>query len=137
MGAKKTFSYREKNNGNREGDGHQHCQPDEEHQHIQGVHAAVGVQQLRLHATWRPECNIWHISSTKLTNKCARALDKCVIHNVRQHKVTLKFQVCFFCGCFLNFTKKREVAEEGGEQVHDKHGQDGDVGDVLDRKSVV
>lgn len=29
------------------------------------------------------------------------------------------------------FTKKREVAEEGSEQVHDEHGQDGDVGNVL------
>lgn len=32
---------------------------------------------------------------------------------------------------FFLLTKKREVAEEGGEQVHDKHGQDGDVGHVL------
>lgn len=29
------------------------------------------------------------------------------------------------------FTKKCEVAEESSEQVHDKHGQDGDVGDGL------
>lgn len=32
---------------------------------------------------------------------------------------------------FFFLTEKREVAEEGGEQVHDKHGQDGDVGYVL------
>lgn len=32
---------------------------------------------------------------------------------------------------FFFFTVKCEVAEESGEQVHDKHGQDGDVGDVL------
>lgn len=36
----------------------------------------------------------------------------------------------FFLFC-LFFTVKREVAEEGGEQVHDEHGQDGDVCHVL------
>lgn len=44
------LTYREKNDRNGESDGHQHSQPDEEHQDIQGVHSAVGVQQLRLHA---------------------------------------------------------------------------------------
>lgn len=29
------------------------------------------------------------------------------------------------------FTVKREVTKDGSEQVHDKHGQDGDVGNVL------
>lgn len=53
---------------------------------------------------------------------------KWVIHNVRQDKVTLKSQGEFF---LFFFTIKREVAEESSEQVHDKHGQDGDVGDGL------
>lgn len=49
------LTYREKHDRNGESDGHQHSQPDEQHQDIQGVHSAVGVQQLRLHAAWNPE----------------------------------------------------------------------------------
>lgn len=60
------LTYREKHDRNGESDGHQHSQPDEEHQDIQGVHPAVGVQQLRLHAAWKPGCKVWGVSSTKL-----------------------------------------------------------------------
>lgn len=31
----------------------------------------------------------------------------------------------------INLTKKGEVTKKSSQQVHDKHGQDGDVGDIL------
>lgn len=53
-----TVTYRKKNDRNGEGDGHQHCQPDQEHQDVQGVHLAVGVQQLGFHGAYKPEGNV-------------------------------------------------------------------------------
>lgn len=37
------MSYREKNHGDSERDGHQHSQTDTENQDVQGIHSDVGV----------------------------------------------------------------------------------------------
>ena len=43
-------SHREQDHGDGERDGHQHGQTHAQEEDVQGVHLAVGVQELRLHA---------------------------------------------------------------------------------------
>ena len=48
--ARVRVSHREQDHGDGESDGHQHGQTHAQEEHVQGVHLAVGVQELRLHA---------------------------------------------------------------------------------------
>lgn len=128
-------SYWEENHRHSQGDGHQHSQAHTEDQDIQGVHFAVGVQQLWLHITYATETHThltYHSWSTPTFTKLEHAYglraqvghsSENPAHSRHRNRMTIE--------SLEALTVKGEVAKQSCEQVHDEHGQDGDVGNIL------